>query len=130
MPVWQIADAPTNASIVNFDLFSRSSFEHRAFDVMQGRSSIISDACDFTYLSESFLTTDSAFPTTFDISESSATKNGKDVLPPFGTYLLTPVYDSFNSDSSVVAFLISAFTWSKLIIYLLPSTEWSSFVFR
>jgi hypothetical protein len=43
LPVWQIATAPSNATIVNFDLMTRSSFEHTLVDVIESRKGILSD---------------------------------------------------------------------------------------
>jgi hypothetical protein len=52
LPIWQIAGAPRNASIVNLDLMTRSSFEHTMFDVIQQREGILSDVCNFNYRTE------------------------------------------------------------------------------
>jgi hypothetical protein len=48
LPVWQTASAPINASIVNLDLLTRSSYEHVMIDVEAERHAILSDICDFS----------------------------------------------------------------------------------
>mmetsp|Transcript_117760 Transcript_117760/g.175888 ORF Transcript_117760/g.175888 Transcript_117760/m.175888 type:complete len:1128 (+) Transcript_117760:68-3451(+) len=105
LPIWQIAQAPVNASVVNLDLTTRSSFEHTAIDVMQDRQGILSDICDFTYLTQYSFEVDAG---------------GAEVHPQ--SYILEPVFDSFEDDARVVAFIIAIFPWNNYFRNILPDS--------
>jgi len=94
LPVWQMARAPTNASVVNLDLFTRSSFEHRANDVVETREAILSDVCDYSYL-----------------TEYSVTKNEDDktVEAHPQSYILQPVFETLESDAPIRGFIGAVF---------------------
>ena len=104
LPVWQMAGAPVNASIVNLDLLTRSSFEHTMIDVLQNTKGILSDICDFSYLTE-------------DLIGVNAEDEGE---PHPQSYILEPVYDSFDDDAEVVGFVIGVFPWNGYFRNVLP----------
>jgi class 3 adenylate cyclase len=100
LPIWQIAGAPRNASIVNLDLMTRSSFEHTMFDVIQQREGILSDVCNFNYLTENSVERDE------ELSVQS--------------YMLEPVFESFDENANVVGFIAAVFGWNNFFKNILP----------
>jgi class 3 adenylate cyclase len=104
LPVWQIASAPANASIVNLDLFTRSSFEYTAVDVIESKVGILSDICDFSYL-----------------TEYSYFVDDDEVAHP-QSYILEPVFENFDEGAEVVAFVIAIFPWNNYFKNIFPDT--------
>jgi len=92
LPVWQIAHAPTNASIVNLDLLTRPSFEHTAHDVLETRESILSGVGDFSYLTE----------------YSVVDEDDESRIDP-QSYILQPVFESMESDAPIRGFIGAVF---------------------
>ena len=60
LPVWQMAGAPVNASIINLDLLTRSTFEHTMVDAIEQREGILSCVSDLNYLTENSVQEDLA----------------------------------------------------------------------
>jgi class 3 adenylate cyclase len=104
LPVWQITQAPVNASIVNLDLVTSSSFEHTMVDVIEGREGVLSDISDFSYLTE----------------YSYEVDDGQEAHPQ--SYILEPVFESFDEGAEVVAFVIAVFPWNNYFRNIFPDT--------
>jgi hypothetical protein len=94
MPVWQIASAPTNSTPVNLDLFSRSSFEHMAHDIIKTREPVLSDACDLSYL-----------------TEYSVDPLDKEEIARPQSYVLQPVFETFEVTAAIRGFVVAVFRW-------------------
>ena len=100
LPVWQMAGAPVNASIINLDLTTRSSFEHTMADAIEQREGVLSYASDFNYLTENSLDQNIGFH--------------------IQSYFLEPVFETFENDAEVVAFVIAVFPWNRYFKNVLP----------
>ena len=111
LPVWQMAGAPVNASIVNLDLLTRSSFEHTMIDVLQNTKGILSDICTFSYLTEHSV----------DVTDIKEREEQAEDKPHPQSYILEPVYDTFEEDGQVVGFVIAVFPWNGYFRNVLPN---------
>jgi hypothetical protein len=102
LPVWQMAGAPRNSSIINLDLMTRSSFEHTNFDVIEKREGILSDVCNFGYLTEN----------------SVEGANAEAVNPQ--SYVLEPVFESFDKNANVAGFVVAVLPWNTFFKNIFP----------
>jgi len=100
LPVWQMAGAPVNASIINLDLLTRSSFEHAMVDVIEQREGTLSYVSDFNYLTENSVEGDNGFH--------------------IQSYVLEPVFESFDSDATVVGFIVAVLPWNTYFENVIP----------
>ena len=90
VPVWQVGPVPTNASIINLDLYSHPSFRRMIDDVLDVKHMVLSEVLDQNFLAGSIGTLD----------QSMSDENPR-------SYLTQPVFDGFGSDASVVGFLFA-----------------------
>lgn len=102
LPLWQITGAPINSSVVNMDLFTKSSFEHASADVIEIREGILSDICDFSYLTEY----------SYELFD--------DELAHPQSYILEPIYDSFVEGANVSAFVVAILPWNNFFKNIFP----------
>ena len=119
LPVWQMADAPMDASIVNLDLLTKSSFAHTMVDVLQNRKGILSEISDYRYL------TAPSNGTTYQYNKESSqhVKNAPEDAgdgPHPQSYILEPVFASFEENAPVVGFIIAVFPWNTYFSDILP----------
>lgn len=96
VPVWQVGPVPTNASIINLDLYSHPSFRRMIDDVRDVKHMVLSEVVDRDFLTGSIGTLD----------HSQGDENPR-------SYAIQPVFDGFGHDASVVGFLIAVVRWLK-----------------
>ena len=92
---------PDGSNYINYNLFSRSSFEHVAHDVIATKDTILSDMCDFSYLSA------------YAVSEELLAEH------PWSSYIKEPVVESFEAEAPVVGFVVAVFGWNVYFEHLL-----------
>jgi hypothetical protein len=109
LPVWQMAGAPINASIVNMNLLSSASFEHTMVDVLIQRHGILSEIDDFSYLT--------GYSTALSSQEH---KDNNKEIDYQQSYMLEPVFESFEDDAAIVGFVIAIFPWKTYFRDVLP----------
>jgi len=100
LPIWQMAGAPVNANIINLDLLTRSSFEHAMVDVIEQRKGILSYVSDFRFLTENSV--------------------DEDIGLHIQSYMLEPVFESFESDAAIVGFIVAVFPWKRYFENIIP----------
>ena len=90
VPLWQLGPVPTNASVVNLDLYSHPSFHRMVDDVMAAKSIVLSEVVsDLGFLLKHVGTLDRA----------------RDEHPR--SYAVQPVFDGFHPDATVVGFVLA-----------------------
>jgi class 3 adenylate cyclase/ferritin-like metal-binding protein YciE len=99
VPLWQIGSAPTNASIVMMDLHTHPSFERMIHDVLEVKHTLLSEVLDLDFL-----------------LDSSMPDHGQQAR----SYVLTPVFETFDDDAAVVGFLIAVLLWRDYFTHELP----------
>jgi class 3 adenylate cyclase len=92
-PVWQMAGAPTDPSVVNYNLLSEEDFKV-AFEAA----------------------TDSGAQTFSKIVDDAAWYYGESALPKDGVngpqgFIITPLFDTVSDDSNAVGAVVAAFSW-------------------
>jgi class 3 adenylate cyclase len=101
VPLWQIGKAPTNSSIVMMDLNTHPSFKRMFSDVLDIKHVLLSDVVDLDFLIE--------FSTDADDRKEQPR-----------SYILTPVFDTFQDDAKVVGFVIAVLPWESYFTNILP----------
>ncbi|CAB9522084.1 Receptor-type guanylate cyclase gcy [Seminavis robusta] len=104
VPIWQVAPVPTDAKIVNLDLYSHPSFQRMIEECHQVRHTLLSEVVDRTFISESIQTLDSNALTDRDPR----------------SYAVEPVYRDFAWDSEVVGFIFAVVPWFTYFLNILP----------
>jgi class 3 adenylate cyclase len=99
VPLWQIGQVPTNASIVMMNLFTHPSFKRMIIDVLEIEHTLISEELDLEFLLEF----------------STGTIEGQ-----VRSFSLTPVFDTFDEDAEVVGFLVAVVPWLDYFEDVLP----------
>jgi class 3 adenylate cyclase len=102
VPLWQMGMAPTNASIVNLDLFTHPSFQRQILDAMDIKHELLSEVVDLDFL-----------------LEYSMKANADSAYQP-RSYIIEPVMETFEEDSAVVGFIIAVLPWKSYFVDLLP----------
>jgi hypothetical protein len=100
VPLWQIGSAPTNASIVMSDLYTHPSFKRMIVDVLEIKHTLLSEVADLDFL-----------------LDSSMRAHGQQAR----SYILTPVFETFDDDAEVVGFLIAVLPWKSYFVDELPN---------
>ena len=119
LPVWQMSGAPRDASIVNLDLLTRPTFAHTMVDVLQSRHGIVSAIDDFRYLTSPSNGTRYQHNHAFSQHVKKEHQTVEDVPHP-QSYMLEPVYESFEENARVVGFVIAIFPWNTFFSDVLP----------
>jgi class 3 adenylate cyclase len=101
VPLWQIGKAPTNASIVMLDLNTHPSFKTVFSDVLEIEHVLLSEVVNLDFLIE--------FSTDVDARENEPR-----------SYIVTPVFDTFQDDATVVGFVIAVLPWKSYFTNILP----------
>jgi class 3 adenylate cyclase len=101
VPLWQIGKAPTNSSIVMMDLNTHPSFKRTFSDVLDIEHVLLSDVVDLDFLIE--------FSTDAD-----------ERIDQPRSYILTPVFDTFQDDAKVAGFVIAVLPWESYFTNILP----------
>jgi class 3 adenylate cyclase len=101
VPLWQIGRAPTNSSIVMMDLNTHPSFKRMFSDVLDIEHVLLSEVVDLDFLIEFSTGTDD---------------RGKQPR----SYILTPVFGSFQDDATVVGFVIAVLPWKTFFSDIFP----------
>jgi class 3 adenylate cyclase len=99
VPLWQIGQVPTNASIVMMDLFTHPSFKRMIVDILEIEHMLMSEVLDLEFL----------------LAFSTGTIEGQ-----VRSLSLTPVFDTFDEDSKVVGFIIAVVPWIDYFEDVLP----------
>ena len=99
VPLWQIGSAPTNTSIVMMDLYTHPSFKRMIDDVLEIKHTLLSEVLDLDFL-----------------LDASTDAHGKQAR----SYVLTPVFETFDDDAEVVGFLIAVVPWKDYFVDELP----------
>ena len=136
VPIWQMAGAPRNASIVNLDLMADDSIvEHDVIDVRLRRRPLLSSTRDLLYLTEN------SFPQEETEEESKMEPEepalGVEKLNPVSlfelppqSYVLQPVFDRVEAydgadeetfESKVVGFVLAVVQWETLFSNILSN---------
>lgn len=103
LPVWQFGPVPTDASIINLDLYTHPSFKRMANDVLEIRHDLISDVVDLRFL-----------------LQHTELENANDGHPR--SYIMQPVFDHFEDKGrQVVGFMIGELAWEAFFVNLLPT---------
>jgi hypothetical protein len=97
--LWQIGSAPTNTSIVMMDLFTHPSFKRMIVDVMEIKHTLLSEVLDLDFL-----------------LDASIGAHGRQAR----SYILTPVFETFDDDAEVVGFIIAVLPWRNYFVGELP----------
>jgi class 3 adenylate cyclase len=100
VPVWQMGKAPTNASIVNLDLFSHPSFYRQILDVIEIKHEVLSEVVDLDFLIQYSTQVDGVYQPR--------------------SYIFEPVFETFEKGSNVVGFIIAILPWKSYFVDLLP----------
>jgi class 3 adenylate cyclase len=101
VPLWQIGKAPTNSSVVMMDLNTHPSFKSMFSDVLDVEHVLLSDVVDLDFLIE--------YSTDAD-----------DRVNQPRSYILTPVFDTFQDDANVTGFVIAVLPWESYFTNILP----------
>jgi len=109
VPIWQLSPVPTNADIVNLDLYSHPSFKRLIHECSEVRRILLSEVVDRSFISDKLGTLDSD-------------SNLDDQPRSFGIY---PVYDTFSQEDNVIVGFVSAMIpwWSYFVQVLPPGTK-------
>jgi hypothetical protein len=148
LPIWQMAGAPRNASIVNLDLIGDDSrFEHDVYDVWQRRLPLLSSSSrNLQYLTENAGPgqVEDVNVTRVDTGKSAVAYEYVDPISRFElprqSYILYPVFEEAeagdNSNNApavtsaettasdpakVVGFVLAVIQWEALFSNILPS---------
>jgi class 3 adenylate cyclase len=99
IPLWQIGSAPTNASIVMMNLYTHPSFKRMIVDVLEIKHALLSEVVDVDFL-----------------LDASMRAHGQQAR----SYVLTPVFETFDDDAKIVGFLIAVLPWRNYFVDELP----------
>ena len=106
LPVWQMAPAPFNSSIVNYNLLDHPVFE-RAFQGMEETDlPMLSEVMDLSFLYEGALHDDATHPHSF-------------LLYPIHEHFEDVVLSEANANP-LLASLTAVLAWDKFFVHLLP----------
>lgn len=100
VPLWQMGPVPTNASIINIDLYSNPSFHRMVNDVLEIEHKLLSEVADLDFL--------------FNHSDVHINDNQP------RSYVLQPVWDRFEEGARVVGFFAGEMAWESFFINVLP----------
>jgi hypothetical protein len=92
-PIWQMSPAPTDESIVNYNLFENDSFQSLAAFVATSKASIISKTLDTSQL--------------FDTSVGAAANLGEKPV----SLLLQPIFKDFSDEAKIVGHYVAVLEW-------------------
>jgi class 3 adenylate cyclase len=104
VPLWQMGRAPTNASIVMMDLHTHPSFKRMIADVLAVDHILLSEVVDLDFL----------------MQYSTDTEAADDLVEQPRSYVLAPVFDTFQDNATVVGFLIAVLPWESYFTDILP----------
>ena len=105
VPIWQLAPVPTNAKIINLDLYSHPSFKRMIDECTEVRHILLSEVVDRTFISENIETLDSN--TEMDRHPRS--------------YAVQPVFRNFGATSDLVGFVFAVVPWWTYLVDVLPA---------
>lgn len=104
VPIWQLAPVPTNAQIINLDLYSHPSFKRLVDEGTEVRHLLLSEVVDGTF-----------------IAENMDTLYGKDEMDQHPrSYAAQPVFRDFKSHSNLVGFIFAVVPWWTYFVDILP----------
>jgi len=102
VPVWQLGPVPSNASIINLDLYSHPVFERTINDVLEIEHKLLSQTFNTEFL-----------------LEHSDVHDYDDGHPR--SMVLQPIFDTFKTSAArVVGFLVGEVAWEKFFVDELP----------
>jgi hypothetical protein len=127
LPVWQMVGAPINASIINLDLLSTPYFELVMVDAMITRKGILSQMNDYHFLTKYSTATkvlmeqeEEEDETIQRKSEDTGTGGNHHHYHHPQTFMMEPVFESFEANAAVVGFIIAIFPWNNYFVNVLP----------
>ena len=100
-PIWQLGPLPSNASIINLDVFTHPTFHRMIDDVLEIKHKLLSEVIDVRFLLD--------FTSVQNVDYNSPRN-----------FVLAPVFDTFQSTKRVVAFLVAEMKWETFFVGLLP----------
>lgn len=95
LPIWQMYPSPRSSLVVNFNLLSTPELEELTQVAIRDRHAVLSGIVDNPVL--------------------LGTSTTLDVMVNPRSVVLQPVFDSFEDDASVVAFLVVTLTWDVVL---------------
>ena len=104
VPIWQISPVPTDAAIVNLDLYSHPSFKRMIDECTAVRHILLSEVVDRTFISDNIETLDSS--------------QEMDRHPR--SYAVQPVFRDFGVTSELVGFVFAVVPWWTYFVNVLP----------
>ena len=104
VPIWEVAPVPTNAEIINFDLYSHPSFKRMIDEAMSVKHIMLSEVFDRSFLTEKIETLDRD-------AELDAHPR---------SYAVQPVFQTFDSGSNLVGFVFAVVPWWTYFVDVLP----------
>ncbi|KAG7358840.1 adenylate/guanylate cyclase [Nitzschia inconspicua] len=104
LPLWQMGPVPTSADIVMMDLYTQASFRRMVDDAFLARHILLSEVVDQTFFWEDI----SVYGTEIDLADDPR------------SFAIQPVYDSFEDNATLTAFVFAVVPWNTYFVDILP----------
>ncbi|GKY95745.1 hypothetical protein MPSEU_000535300 [Mayamaea pseudoterrestris] len=101
VPIWETGPVPTNATIVNFDVYTHPEFKSAIDNALEVNHMMLSGVADLRMLTH--------FTDHVEAADNSPS-----------SFLINPIYDDFYPGSETVAFLFANVQWREFFLNILP----------
>jgi hypothetical protein len=127
MPVFEIGPAPDILSIINMDTLAYTTFQRSFDDSLDLRKPLLSEITSVSeFFERAYTWYEGDLSAEYDIAQRTESRKlifenattGEEYVPH--SYIMQPVFESFEKDAKVVAMLIGIIPWHTYFRNLLP----------